>query len=355
MASFVGEHGLAHGDDLDSTRPVPVHVLLSNLPAAVLLVTEGLRVSFANKVFCEIFGLDCSPDQLRGLSFPDMVEKIRDACADPSGAAVRMEEILARGLPVQGEEIPLNAGRTCLRDFIPLRANGKSYGHLWYHLDITENKRALEASMSALAEKKLLLREVNHRVRNNLASIISFALMEARQARDEQAINAFRNFEMRIRAMALLHEDLYPTQAASRVNAVKYLHRLAEDIAEAYGREDIQLNLDIGPMDFNVDLCVPCGLLVTELLTNALKHAFPQHHRPGSPHQVTVRLQVQDNLCTLTIRDNGVGLPKDIDVTAPTSLGLLLATNIVEHQLGGKLDIVSLDGTSFIASFPLKR
>ncbi|MCE5334129.1 MAG: PAS domain S-box protein [Desulfobacteraceae bacterium] len=115
---------------------------LSNLHAAVLLVTEDRQVEFANKSFCELFDLECSPEELRGLSPSEMIEKIRGAYADPVGAVEHIQEILDRGLPVACEEVALRDGRTCVRDFIPLDTAGKRHGRLWHHLDITERKRA---------------------------------------------------------------------------------------------------------------------------------------------------------------------------------------------------------------------
>ena len=131
-------------EDLLQTLIHRFHTVLSSLYAGVLLVREDGQVEFANKSFCDLFDLECSPEELRGLSPSEIIERIQSAYADPVGAVKRIQEILDRGLPMKCEEVALCDGRTCLRDFIPLDIEGKRYGRLWHHQDITERKRAEE-------------------------------------------------------------------------------------------------------------------------------------------------------------------------------------------------------------------
>jgi PAS domain S-box-containing protein len=130
--------------DLRQTHLHPFYNILSNLHAGVLLVTEDRQVEFANQSFCDLFDLGCSPEELRGLSSSEMIDRIQSAFADPVGAVEHICEILDRGLPVKSGEVALHSGRTCLRDFIPLHLGGKRYGQLWHLQDITERKRAEE-------------------------------------------------------------------------------------------------------------------------------------------------------------------------------------------------------------------
>ncbi len=134
------------------------HTVLSGLYAGVLLVTEDSQVEFANRSFCDQFNLESSSEELIGLSAAEMMEKIQNFYADPVSAIKRIQEILACGLPVKGEEITLRNGRTYLRDFIPLEIEGKRYGRFWQHQDITERKQAEEALRESQASLQLALR-----------------------------------------------------------------------------------------------------------------------------------------------------------------------------------------------------
>ena len=121
------------------------YVVLSSMYSAILLVTDEGRVEFANQAFCDRFGLEDAPTDLVGLESRDMIEKIKNAYLNPDEAVARIREILDRGQPVKSEEVAMQGGRTCLRDFVPLNVQGKSYGRLWLHFDITERKQAEEA------------------------------------------------------------------------------------------------------------------------------------------------------------------------------------------------------------------
>lgn len=132
------------------------YTVLSSLYAGVLLVTEEGVVEFANQSFCELFNLECSPEELKGLSPSEMIERIQGVYADPAGAVKRIQEILDRGLPVKGEEVALRDGRTCLRDFVPLEVEGRRFGRLWHHQNISDRKQMENALRESEARFKLL-------------------------------------------------------------------------------------------------------------------------------------------------------------------------------------------------------
>jgi len=137
--------GPEEAEGLLKTRLRCLYTVLSSLYAGVLLVSEAGRVEFANKAFCDLFHLECSPEELKGQSSSEIIARIQSAYADPVAAVNHIQEILDRDLPSKGEEVALRDGRTCLRDFIPLDEAGRRFGCLWHHQDITERRRAEEA------------------------------------------------------------------------------------------------------------------------------------------------------------------------------------------------------------------
>ncbi len=331
------------------------YTILSSLYAGVLLVGEDNRIEFANQAFCDLFDVEDSPAALRGLTSSEMLEKTGNAYADPVEAVARVRGIIAERNPVRSEEVPMRGNKTYLRDFIPIFIHGEQWGRLWHHLDITELKRAEERIKAALAEKEVLLREIHHRVKNNLASIISLARLQTEFMDDVTVLTAFGDFERRIRAMALVHEDLYGSADLSNINASSYITRLTDDIMKAYDRRDISVSLDIGPICLDIDTSIPCGVIITELLTNAVKYAFPKDRPEPSAPGIVVCFTYRDDTYTLTVTDNGVGLPLGYNINNADSLGLILVSTITSHQLRGRLDVRVENGTRYTISFPSRK
>jgi PAS domain S-box-containing protein len=211
--------------------------------------------------------------------------------------------------------------------------------------DITERKQATAALQASLREKEVLLREIHHRVKNNLQIISSLLNLQAGQFRDEQALEMFRDTQHRVRSMALIHEHLYRSGTLSRIDMAKYLQALASHLFHAYGAgaRRIRLAMTADPIPLSVDVAVPCGLIATELLTNALKYAYTQ----GQDGEIRVALHDgPDHRVMLTVADDGVGLPDALDLRATPTLGLQLVTTLTE-QLGATLEVERGRGTAF--------
>jgi PAS domain S-box-containing protein len=211
--------------------------------------------------------------------------------------------------------------------------------------DITVRKRAEEALRTSLAEKDVLLKEVHHRVKNNLQVIASLLNLQRSLCQDDRAREVLRNSQDRVRAMALVHETLYQSPDLAHVSAADYVHRLTEHLRHSYaGTSDrISLTVQAEPLPLPPEVMVPCGLLLNELLSNCLKHAFPD----GRRGEIRVRLAVEpDHGFTLIVHDNGVGLPVTIDPTRSTSLGLQLVGQLVA-QMGGTVSVDRAQGTAW--------
>lgn len=215
--------------------------------------------------------------------------------------------------------------------------------------DITEQRRAEDGLRAALAERETLLQEVYHRVKNNLQLVQSLLSLQQRTVTDPQARRALLDSSRRVRAMALVHEQLYQAGNLGSVPLHAYTAELLRQIDEATGaaRQGILLQSDLPDLACQPDSAIPFGLIVTELVTNAMEHGFVGR----SSGRVRVGLALQDGVPVLVVRDDGVGLPAGFDAAAPTSMGLQLAAALAA-QLGGRLQAASDGGASFSAALP---
>jgi PAS domain S-box-containing protein len=216
-----------------------------------------------------------------------------------------------------------------------------------------EHYRAERELRAALREKEVLLQEIHHRVKNNLQVVASLLDMQAEAVADPRVRAAFEDSQARLHAMALIHEQLYQGASLAQLNAADYLRRLSTRLFETYRRPDgrITLELDVEEIALEINVAIPCGLMLNELLSNALKHAFPGG-RPGAV-AITLR-QAPPGTCVLTVRDTGVGLPEGLDIRQTDSLGLQLVSLLIT-QLEGTLTLERGGGTTFKLTFPLPQ
>jgi PAS domain S-box-containing protein len=216
-------------------------------------------------------------------------------------------------------------------------------------MDITERKLADEHLRSSLAEKEILLKEVHHRVKNNLQIISTLLDLQFEKIADEHSLNALKESQDRIKAMALIHEKLYQSSDLASIDFAEYTEKLAYFLFNSYmaDPERITLNIDVGPLHLDIDRAIPCGLIINELVSNALKHAFPDA-RQG---EISVRLHAgDDGMIRLTVSDNGTGLPPGVDFRETSTLGMQLVI-LLTKQLAGEIDLCNENGAAFTISF----
>jgi len=215
--------------------------------------------------------------------------------------------------------------------------------------DITKQKQARQQLQASLQEKEVLLREVHHRVKNNLQLISSLFDLQIDCLANDQVVKILEECQSRIQAMALVHQTLYYSEYLSRINSSDYLHNLVNQLHAVYvGRlNNISLNLDIQDLSFQIDTALYCGLIISELVSNALKHAFPDNQ----PGRIQIQLRAEKKQVTLIVADNGIGFTADLDRIHPESLGLLLVDTFVK-QLEGALVQLPGKGAIFQISFP---
>ena len=230
--------------------------------------------------------------------------------------------------------------------------DGRITGFVTIDRDITVRRQAEDKIKASLQEKEVLLKEINHRVKNNLQIISSLLNLQSREIQDEQALRSFQVSQDRIRSMAMVHEMLYQSDDLARIDFGEYIKSLATDLGSAYGLgvRDIDLKIDVENIMLGIDTAIPCGVIVNELVANSLKHAFPGD-RPG---EISVSFQAADGQYTMIFKDDGVGLPEDLDVSRPSSLGLTIV-NALTGQLNGIIDLGRNGGTEIRIRFPAEQ
>lgn len=217
-------------------------------------------------------------------------------------------------------------------------------------LDITASKQAEELIQASLQEKEVLLKEIHHRTKNNLQVVCSLLKLQASRLEDLQLRRALQDTENRVRSMALVHEKLYQSNSLSHVDLKDYMKEIIYFLMTTYQSESerISLQLDLHSVTVSIETAMPCGLIVNELISNALKYAFPD----GCEGTLSISLRpTEDDAIELRVADDGVGLPFEFDIRNTDSLGYKLVASLGENQLRGELEVRGDKGTEFRLRF----
>jgi two-component sensor histidine kinase len=222
-----------------------------------------------------------------------------------------------------GSEVPIEIGLNPLQ-------TGEGAVVLASIIDITERRRAADRLLESLREKEVMLREIHHRVKNNLAVIGSLLYLQSTTTRDARTLAVLQDCRDRVRSMALVHERLYRSEDLASVDFGAYAEELARELVRNSGDADdrVRLRLDCSPLPLAIDHAVPCGMILNELITNALRHAFPD----GRRGEVAVILRAgPDGGAELCVRDDGVGVASAAQDPAEGTLGLRLVRSLARQ------------------------
>ena len=209
-------------------------------------------------------------------------------------------------------------------------------------------KQSEETLLQSLAEKNALLKEVHHRVRNNLQIVYSLLGMQVSLIQDGSAIAQLRDAERRVMSMAFIHDQLYSHEEMSSIDFDEYVRKWIASLPACFDRNDmVTCRLNLSPVRLTIEQAVPCGLILNELVTNALEHAYP----PGHCGEITIDLSGEPGWICLCVRDEGVGLPVDFDLSATKTLGISVI-QVLAAQLDGHFEVRGEMGTAFSLRFP---
>lgn len=322
--------------------------IVETVPARIFWKDRSLRFLGCNTQFARDAGLD-GPADLVGRTDFDMVWRDQAAAYQADDRAV-----MESGLPKldfeepqstpEGGEIWLSTSKVPLRD-----ERGEVMGILGIYQEVTERKLADDALRDALTEKESLLKEIHHRVKNNLQVVTSLLRLEAGRSPEAAVKHALGEMQGRVLSMSVLHETLYKTRTFGRVDLAGYLRELAHQFfrAHAAAAASARLKLELSPVEVRIEQGIPCGLIVNELMTNSFKYAFTD----GRPGEVGILLRSNpDHEILLRVTDTGPGLPPDFDVGKTRSLGMQLISDLA-RQLGGRLEIGPAPGARFDVRF----
>ncbi len=319
--------------------------IFENTGTAMIIVDEDMTISLVNKTFQNI--LKQKKNEIEGetnwiniLTPEDRtnVENIHKTHKQDNSFSINPKTYEVK-IPIKGEDKDFFA----TFDYIP--GTKKSLISL---IDITDRKKAEELLKTSLKEKELLLREIHHRVKNSLQLISSLLSLQASEIEDEEIVERYKESENRIQTIALIHESLYKSTDISNINFKNYIELLIEDIINSYDVDTnhVKTSLEIGNYNLSIETAIPLGLIINELVSNSLKHAFKEQENG----EIKIILDRTTDKYSLTVKDNGIGLSQDFNLENTSSLGLLLVTSLV-HQLEGKIQVKVEGGTIVIIEF----
>ncbi len=336
-----------HAEDLLYESEEKFRTLFENASDEIIYIDRNGRILNVNEKVKDIFGYN--PEEIVGKSFHELgflgIENMTEIAELFDGV-------------IQGNVIPSffemelkrkNGGKAFLEISARLiKKNDEIEGILAIVRDVTERKRAEEQIRTSLKEKEILLREIHHRVKNNLQVISSLLNLQSITVKDSHFKEVLKESQNRIKSMALIHEKLYRSENLADIDSKEYVTSLVEELVRSYGgvAGRVTLNIEVENVSLKADTAIPCGLIITELVSNSLKHAFPD--RKGT---ITVKLHPVDGAIELRITDDGVGIPETIDFRNAETLGLRLVTILAEDQLDGSITMDRTRGTDFCITF----
>ncbi|HLE12543.1 MAG TPA: histidine kinase dimerization/phosphoacceptor domain -containing protein [Bacteriovoracaceae bacterium] len=326
-------------------------IILDTVPICIIMIVNKKQV-WANKKMEEIFQYQKEDfkNQTTRFLYPsqEAYEKFHDESYPPMAAGHTFESI---------QELVRRDGT-----HIFVRFYGKAVappdmeqGTIWILEDITERKQSEEQIKKSLHEKEILLKEIHHRVKNNMDIISSLLSLQASTSQNKQLQEMLIDGQHRIKAMAMVHEKLYRANNTAEIDFSDYVETLVSDLILSYNKmgDKFTVSLKLSKITLDIDTAIPCGLIIGELVINVLKYAFVGQTCGG----MEVSLDSTDENCQLKVKDNGVGFFKNFDYSNAKTLGLQLVEELTE-QLKGKLTIQSMPdieiGTEINLVFPLK-
>ena len=325
-----------------------LHASLESTADGILVVDQKGKITSFNKNFMNMWNIP--PVILESGNNLTVINHILPQLKNPEGFLSSIRELRSPGRE-SFDMIEFNDGKIFERYSKPQKIGEKVVGRVWSFRDITDRKHAEENLVASLQEKEVLLREIHHRVKNNLQLISGLIDMTRMRTSDESTNNVLTDLMLKIQTMAQIHTRLYESKEFGKISLTSQIRDQVTSLSNIYSHKGHEIICDITGHEIflPVDQAIPCALVVNEILSNAYKHAFK-----GRKHgNIEITALEEDGQILITVRDDGIGIPVNFDISRTNSLGLKLVRTLVQYQLKGSLMFKSQNGTEFSMEFPV--
>jgi PAS domain S-box-containing protein len=322
---------------------------LESTADGILVVDQQGRITSYNQNFINMWNIPL--DLMESRESETVMNHVLSQLKNPEGFLASIQELHAHPARESFDMIEFNDGKIFERYSKPQKIGDSVVGRVWSFRDITDRKHAEEKLVASIQEKEVLLREIHHRVKNNLQLISGLLDMTRMRTVDESTNSILTDMMLKIQTMAQIHTRLYESRQFGKISITGQFRDQVAALSNIYSHKGHEISCEIHSQEvfLPVDQAIPCALVVNEILSNAYKHAFK-----GRKHGTIEISAVQENgQIRITVRDDGIGMPAHFDISRSNSLGLKLIRTLVQHQLKGSIIINGHHGTEIIIEFPI--
>jgi PAS domain S-box-containing protein len=314
----------------------------------MLVVDLQSMITGYNQNFMNMWNI--SPDLLESGENEKVMTSVLPQLKDPEGFLVNLNDLQSHQGRESFDMIEFHDGKIFERYSKPQKIGDVVVGRVWSFRDITDRKHAEEKLVASLEEKEVLLREIHHRVKNNLQLISGLLDMTRMGSKDESTNSILTDMMLKIQTMAQIHTRLYESKQFGKISLTAQIQDQIDGLSNIYSGKGHEIRCEVTSQDvcLPVDRAIPCALAVNEILSNAYKHAFTGRKKGI----IKISAEQENGQISITVRDDGIGLPPHFDINRTNSLGIKLIRTLVQHQLRGSLTLKSGRGTEVRMEFP---
>jgi PAS domain S-box-containing protein len=327
-----------------------LNAALESTADGILVVDRAGNITSYNRKYVNMWDI---PDSvLESKKRSAVIDYVKKKLKDPEGYIARVNELLEHPERESSDMLELNDGRILERYSKPQKIGNAVVGRVWNFRDVTDRKQAEENLLASLRDKEVMLREIHHRVKNNLQIVSGLLDMTRKRSQDPATTGILMDMMMKIDTMAQIHTRLYESKQFNKIDMNTQIRDQVSALTSIYSSRNCEISTMItsSSLYLSVDQAIPCALMVNEILTNAYKHAFK-----GREHGTIEISAFQENgHMTISVRDDGIGISRDLDTAHANSLGFKLIRALIQFQLKGSFTVKNDNGTEVVATFPIQ-